>query len=239
MLKTPDLRRIRDLADRYDFAVVVDETIGNFVNVHVLPYADVVVSSLTKVFTGECNVMGGSAVLNPQGRYYSQLKDMMAAGYEDNYWPEDAIFMERNSRDFISRVDRINRNAEAICEILKASLIVKQVYYPKYSPTRKNYDDCRNPNGGYGGLLSVTLKTIPQAVAFFDRLDTAKGPSLGTNFTLSSPYVILAHYTELHWTAQYGVDADLVRVSVGLEDPGDLKARFERALTEAAKIPVE
>ena len=59
LLKTPDLRRIRTLANRYDFAVVVDETIGNFINVHVLPYADVVVSSLTKVFTGECNVMGG------------------------------------------------------------------------------------------------------------------------------------------------------------------------------------
>ena len=59
LLKTPDLRRIRSLADRFDFAVVVDETIGNFINVHVLPYADIVVSSLTKVFTGECNVMGG------------------------------------------------------------------------------------------------------------------------------------------------------------------------------------
>ena len=59
LLQTPDLRRIRTLANRYDFAVVVDETIGNFINVHVLPYADMVVSSLTKVFTGECNVMGG------------------------------------------------------------------------------------------------------------------------------------------------------------------------------------
>lgn len=59
LLKTPDLRRIRSLADRFDFAVVVDETIGNFVNVHVLPYADIVVSSLTKVFTGEGNVSGG------------------------------------------------------------------------------------------------------------------------------------------------------------------------------------
>lgn len=59
LLKTPDLRRIRSLADRFDFAVVVDETIGNFLNVHVLHYADVVVSSLTKVFSGDSNVMGG------------------------------------------------------------------------------------------------------------------------------------------------------------------------------------
>ena len=41
--------------------------------------------------------------------------------YEDNYWPEDAIFMERNSRDFRSRIARINGNAEAVCETLHKS----------------------------------------------------------------------------------------------------------------------
>lgn len=59
LLICPNLQRIRSLADKYDFAVVVDETIGNFINVNVLPYADVVVSSLTKIFSGESNVMGG------------------------------------------------------------------------------------------------------------------------------------------------------------------------------------
>lgn len=62
--------------------------------------------------------------------------------------------------------------------------IVKEVYYPKYSETRKFYDQCRNANKGYGGLLSVTFRTTKQAVTFFDELETAKGPSLGTNFTL-------------------------------------------------------
>jgi cystathionine gamma-synthase len=59
LLRTPDLERIRSLADKYDFCVVVDESVGNFINVNVLPYADVVVSSLTKVFSGDSNVMGG------------------------------------------------------------------------------------------------------------------------------------------------------------------------------------
>jgi cystathionine gamma-synthase len=59
LLKSPDLQRIRALADTYDFAVVIDETVGNFLNVNVLPYSDVVVSSLTKVFSGDSNVMGG------------------------------------------------------------------------------------------------------------------------------------------------------------------------------------
>lgn len=59
LLKSPDLKRLRQLADEYDFMIVVDETIGNFCNVGVLEYADMVVSSLTKVFSGDSNVMGG------------------------------------------------------------------------------------------------------------------------------------------------------------------------------------
>ncbi|TID14230.1 cystathionine gamma-synthase [Venturia nashicola] len=231
LLMSPDLKRIRDLADKYDFAVVVDETVGNFLNVNVLPYADVVVSSLTKIFSGDSNVMGGSAILNPKGRRYTQLKKTWSAEFEDNYWAEDAIFMERNSRDFVSRIDRINSGAEAICEVLQAHPRVKQVYYPKYSPSRPFYDQCRTPNGRYGGLLSATFYDHADAVTFFDNLATAKGPSLGTNFTLSSPYVILAHYNELDWAESFGVERDLIRFSVGLEETDELVKIFNLALS--------
>jgi Cys/Met metabolism PLP-dependent enzyme len=120
LLKSPDLAMIRRLADGYDFAVVVDDTIGNFLNVNVLQYADIAVSSLTKMFSGSSNVMGGSAVLNPHGKYYRLLKKTWTTHYEDNYWAEDALFMERNSRDFISRAERVNTNADAICSVLRA-----------------------------------------------------------------------------------------------------------------------
>lgn len=66
-----------------------------------------------------------SAVLNPNGRYYCQLREMMLKDYEDNYWAEDAIYLERNSRDFVSRIERINANAEALCDTLRASPIGK------------------------------------------------------------------------------------------------------------------
>lgn len=233
LLNSPDLLRIRRLADKYGFAVVVDETVGNFINTDVLSHSDVVVSSLTKVFSGDSNVMGGSAVLNPQSAWYADLKQAMAREYEDNYWAEDAVFMERNSRDFISRIARINVNAEAIASALRSCPFVKEVYYPKYSPSRPNYDACRTPNGGYGGLLSVTFQQPQQAVAFFDALEVQKGPSLGTNFTLACPYAVLAHYVELDWVASWGVDPGLVRLSVGLEGPEDLTGRIERALKVA------
>lgn len=64
----------------------------------------------------------------------------------------------------------------------------------------------------------------------FDTLEIAKGPSLGTNFTLSSPYTLLAHYGELEWAAGFGVESDLIRISVGLEETEELVGIFERAL---------
>ncbi|KAK5135173.1 hypothetical protein LTR08_005559 [Meristemomyces frigidus] len=234
LLRSPDLLRIRALADKYDFAVVVDETIGNFLNVHVLPYADVVVSSLTKIFSGDCNVMGGSMILNPHSQYYESLRKVLEVEYEDNQFEEDSIYLERNSRDYVVRIDRVNHNAEAVVDILRAHPAIKQVNYPKYDETRKFYDACRLPNGGYGGLLSATFYSMEDAEVFYDHLETQKGPSLGTNFTLSSPFVILAHYNELDWAAQYGCDATLVRFSVGLEETEALKEVFNKAL---AAIP--
>lgn len=59
LLRTVDLARIRGLADQYGFVVVVDETIGSFANVDVVGVADVIVTSLTKSFSGNADVMAG------------------------------------------------------------------------------------------------------------------------------------------------------------------------------------
>lgn len=237
LLSCPDLARIRRLADEFDFAIVVDETIGTFVNINVLHVADVVVSSLTKIFSGHSNVMGGAAILNPESKYYDSLTQAMRECYDDTYWPEDIIFMERNSRDFLGRVERVNTNAEAICDILREHPLIKSLYYPKYNASKPHYEACRLPTGGYGGLLSIVFNRKPQAQAFYDAIEIAKGPSLGTNFTLCSPYALLAHYTELPWAAQFGVDPDLIRMSVGLEETNELRETFLKALRAAEAVP--
>ncbi|KAI9145520.1 putative cystathionine gamma-synthase [Paraphysoderma sedebokerense] len=236
LCKTPNLKRLRELANRYGFFLVVDETVGNFVNVGVLQYADVVVSSLTKVFSGDSNVMGGSLILNPSGRFYPKLKEIMTSEYEDLLWTEEAIFLERNSRTFQQRIKIINENTEYLCDYLKTCPKVKEIYYPKYT-TQAYYDKLKRSEGGYGGLFSILFHTESQASAFYDNLNVCKGPSLGTNFTLMCPYTILAHYTELEWAKEFGVSKWLVRISVGLEDKEELKKRFEAALSFAEKQP--
>lgn len=156
--------------------------------------------------------------------------------------------MERNSRDFERRIKVIDHNAESICDFLYSrsdaagapNAIIKNVAYPKYT-TPEHYNRCRVKDnvqtgvqmGGYGGLFSVTFTSSQASHAFFDALPCHKGPSLGTNFTLASPFTILAHFTELDWAAQYGVDKDLVRISVGMEDTDVLLAGFNLALKAA------
>jgi cystathionine gamma-synthase len=175
--------------------------------------------------------------LNPSGRHYNALKERLLTRYEDTYYDEDAIFMERNSRNFSQRAAQIDARAERVCDLLHAasqvpSSPIAEVFYPKWQ-TAAQYAARRLPGGGFGGLFSLAFASQRAAEAFYDALACNKGPSLGTNFTLACPYTILAHYTELDWAAQYGVPQSLVRVSVGLEDIGWLHKVFSDALGAA------
>ena len=145
--------------------------------------------------------------------------------------------MERNSRDFAARTAIIDSNTEAVCEFLRScSNLITEVFYPKWQ-TPENYNMCRIKwslgGGGYDGLFSVLCASPAAAKAFFDALSCAKGPSLGTSFTLACPYSILAHYGELDWAAKYGVPVELVRVSVGLEERSHLLETFSKAVRAA------
>ncbi|RDW90302.1 uncharacterized protein DSM5745_02077 [Aspergillus mulundensis] len=230
LLRTPDLHRIRALADKYEFIVVCDETLGTFTNVDILPYADIAITSLTKIFNGAGNAMGGSAVVNPASRHYRQLHAKLSAIYEDNLFPGDAAVLASNSRDFDARVRVCNSNALALATFLTTQPAIASVLYPPFLPTGNLYERYRRVDGGYGYVLSVVFKDPKEAVQFYDRLDMCKGPSVGTNFSLALPYAQLAHVFELDWAEEQGIPRHIVRFSVGLEREADLIECVERAL---------
>jgi cystathionine gamma-synthase len=235
LLKTPNLKKIRQLADKYKFAVVIDDTIGNLVNIHVLPYADMVATSLTKIFSGDSDVMGGSLVLNDKGPMYSTLKAYFDKSYENTFWVQDALVMERNSRDYATRAAKVNRTTLAMVKFLVDCPLISKVYYPTVLELKKYYDEIKTPNGGYGGLVSFLFHEPADAVAFFNAMNFHKGPSLGTNFTLACPYSILAHYQELDEIEKWDVDRNLIRVSVGIEDEEEILAVLQESMDATIK----
>lgn len=232
-LISTDLAALRALADRHAFPIVIDDTISTWSNVDLRPAADVIVTSLTKWFTGRGDVMGGSAVLNPDSPLAAELRHALDAEYEDCTWAEAINLTEQLSRDADARVLRSSATAETVADWLRAHPAVAEVYYPKFQH-RERYDQFRRPNGGYGGLFSFVLREPERtSAAFYDALELCKGPNLGTTFSLCCPFTLLAHFSELDWAEKCGVSRWLLRLSVGQEESNELIARLDRALQTA------
>ncbi|EXL84022.1 hypothetical protein FOPG_03582 [Fusarium oxysporum f. sp. conglutinans race 2 54008] len=235
LLGSVDLERIERIYDEYDFLFVVDDTVGTSVNVDVISHCDVVCTGLTKMFSGRCNVMGGSVALKPNGGARWDIKKRLKDRYTNTNFPLDTIVMEKNSADFEERVIKASQNAQHIADILRKHSSVGQVYYPKGSPTQQLHEKYKRPGKGYGYLLSIRFKAPAAAIAFHDALDVAKGPSLGTNFTLGCAYTLFAYYDELEWAEEYGVVKHLVRISVGIENERFLDEVIKTALDAAER----
>jgi cystathionine gamma-synthase len=233
LLGSPNLFRIHALSRQYGFAIVLDDTFATSVNLDLLPYTDMICTSLTKMFSGACNVMGGSITLNPESPHYHVFSSNLSSNAVDSYFPSDILVMAANSTDFPSRVRKANESASILAAKLCTHPKVLQVYYPEGSASQKHYDQHKRANAGYGFLLSVKFVHPDSAIAFYDALAVAKGPSLGTNFTLACAYAWLAHAKELEWAAKYGVDEHLVRISVGIEETSELEAIVDSALAAA------
>lgn len=251
LLSTADLGRLAKLAHDHDTVLVVDDTVSSY-NVNVMNHgcADIVVTSLSKLFSGTCNAMGGSLVLNPSSAMYydfqsSLSKSQAAIGVEDSFIVEqDAQQLLSASVDLKSRVARVNASTLVIAQRFKAHPLVKDVFYAGMNENLELYTRFLAPSKSsshsedrFGPLLSVVLHGgVSTAQSFYDAMTVAKGPSLGTNFTLACAYTLLAHFNELEFVESCGVDRNLIRISVGLEDVELIWQSFLDALTVAEKV---
>ena len=237
LLQCPDMEKLRELADDHDFCLVVDDTIGNFLNVDLIDsgLADAVCTSLTKLVSGRGDAMAGSVVCNPNTERGRWMQQDMAKEVElhGGLYEADARAMVINSTDFVERSAKINETSEKLADFLHNHPDVETTWYPKYvAPLYPKVQ-----KGGFGGLMSIHLHPHMCQRNFYDALDVAKGPSLGTNFTLVCPYTLLAHYHELDFAMSNNVPPNLIRIAVGLEDFEDLKSKFESALAQSRLHP--
>ncbi|MGB1261111.1 MAG: PLP-dependent transferase [Akkermansiaceae bacterium] len=231
LLRSVDLAAISQSCREGGVPLVVDDTICSVINVDVSAYADLVTSSLTKWVSGKGDVMAGQVTLIPSSPLYSDLKQFFEADCSggSRLYASDARVLARNLSGFSSRMESSNANGEVLADYLIEHSAVEKVWYPKFT-TSDHYEAVRRSGGGYGGLISFVLKNKKKSAKFFDMLKLSKGPSLGTEFSLVSPYTLLAHYDELDWAEGCGVDRYLIRISVGIEDKTLLLDSFGEAL---------
>lgn len=229
LLRVVDLAALSAACQRHDVPLVIDDTIATFANVDLSPYADLIVSSLTKYFSGACDVIAGSLVVSKKSGHAASLLQTLTGLYDDLFYADDAVVLAANAKDFVTRMEAINHNTHELATFLQAHPRVAEVYHPAIS-AKDIYSRYMKRPDGFGGLLSFTLKDETSMPAVYDRLELAKGPSLGTNFTLVCPYTLLAHYHELDFARASGVSPYLLRVSPGLEPIEQLTDIFAKAL---------
>lgn len=230
LLRTVDVLALAEACREVDTVLLVDDTVASHANVDVLSVADAVSTSLTKWLSGVGDVMGGSVRVNAHSRHASWLRATMEEDVPggSRLYHGDASVLERNVHGFAARVQASNRNGLAVAEFLQGHAAVEKVWYPT-CVDRAAYESVMRPGGGYGGLMSFILRDRQRTQEIYDAMRFSKGPSLGMEYTLLCPYTLLAHYHELEWARSCGVEAELLRLSVGQEPLDDLLERLQEA----------
>ena len=212
---------------------MLDPSSVGLASVDVLPFADVVVSSLTKYAGSEGDVMAGVLAIDPSRPDASA----MLAAARLRLAPLHALDLRALAAQ-IGRMEDVTRrqsaNAAELARRLAAHPAVARVRTADQGPTAENYRRIRRAGAGAGALITIELRGDMRSV--YDRLAVGKGPSFGLRYTLAAPFLWLAHFEEVT-TEQgraglraAGLDPDLLRISVGLEPVEEIWAAFVAAL---------
>ncbi len=235
LLRCADLQALRDAAGDA-IPIAIDDTVSTSRTVEVLPWSDVITTSLTKWWAGSGDLMAGAIVINPHGSRVEEIRNAIAAAKPSTLCDADVIHLAPLVDGFARRVQKAGDNAAQLLSLLDAEEMVTKIWHPTVE-TVENFAQIVKPNAPTTALLSFRLQGGERVAArFYDALVLNKGPSLGTEFTLVCPYVLLAHYDELAWADELGAPRDLVRVSVGTEEWETIRSAFEHAFAAAKNL---
>jgi cystathionine beta-lyase/cystathionine gamma-synthase len=225
-----DIPAICERAHAGGALVAVDNTFASPVNQQPLKLgADFVIHSATKYLGGHSDItagalMGSRELLAPVWSWRKNLGQMPA--------PETASLLARSLRTLVVRVERQNATAMEIAQAMQDHPRVAQVLYPGL-PDFPGHATARSQMGGFGGMLTIEVKGgYEDAVKTVDRLKLfAIAPSLGGVESLATMPVTTTHHgLTPEERARRGISDTMIRLSVGLEDAGDLIADLEQAL---------
>ena len=230
LLQTVDLPRLKTLCLKYNIVLVIDATFATPFNLDLKPYADIYVESLTKFACGNADVLMGAIILNENSKISAISQEFFK--HADMPYIKDIQRLAFQIKDYEKRVNLISQNTKKLVEYFQTAPFIDEIFYclnPKYA---SNYQKLMIDENSYTGIISVTFKKDFKEV--YDNLNFAKGPSLGTEFTLLMPYTYLAHYDLItsesgnKFLEEIGLPINLLRISVGIEDINEIINEFKR-----------
>ncbi|WP_432967363.1 trans-sulfuration enzyme family protein [Dactylosporangium sp. CA-233914] len=220
-----DLAAVRAAAPRALF--IADNTFASPYNTRPLELGvDLVVQSATKYLNGHSDVTAG--VITGGAEFVERAWET-ARVLGPACHPFEAWLLARGLRTFPLRMARHNANGAAVAEALAAHPAVTAVFYPGL-PTHPQHELARRQMSGFGGMVSFTVASQEAATRVLRATRLARNAvSLGGTETLITHPVSLLF---THGSTAGGIDPALLRLSVGLEEPGDIIADLYQALAD-------
>jgi cystathionine gamma-synthase len=186
--------------------------------------ADVVMHSATKYLNGHSDVIAGTLTAAREDAFWARLRTARSSGGAI-LGSFEAYLLLRGMRTLFPRVDRACRSAQRIAEALSQNSRVLDVLYPGLPTHTGHAVAARQMTGGFGGMLSVRVHGGPEAaIAAAARVEIWKRAT-----SLGGVESLIEHRASVEG-ADSPAPPDLLRLSVGIEDSGDLIADLESAL---------
>ncbi|MFD3162799.1 cystathionine gamma-synthase [Herpetosiphon sp. NSE202] len=228
LLKLAPIAAITRVAREHGIWTIVDNTFASPYNQRPITLgADMVLHSTTKYIGGHSDVVGG-AIMTSNDELYEKLKFLQnAAGAVPG--PFDCWLVLRGVKTLSIRMREHERNALAIAQFLTEHPGVEKVIYPGL-PSHPQHNLAREQMRGFGGMISILLKggaEAANAMVTKTKLFTL-AESLGGIESLIEVPAGMTHMSVAG--SKLEVPANLVRLSVGIEDINDLLRDLEQAL---------
>lgn len=232
LLKLADLAAIAALAKKRSIITVADNTFASPYNQRPLELGiDIVVHSTTKYINGHSDVVGGCAVIGDNAELADRLRYLQnAVGAISG--PFDSFLVLRGLKTLSLRMERHAANALKIARALEARPDVEKVIYPGLE-SHPQHALAKKQMHAFGGIVTIVLKRdLAGTKKFLERCQLfTLAESLGGVESLIEHPAIMTHATiPAAQRAALGISDALVRLSVGVEDGGDLLADLEQAL---------
>jgi cystathionine gamma-lyase len=233
LLKLVDLSAVAALARKHGLISVCDNTFATpFVQRPLEHGFDIVVHSATKYLNGHSDCVGGVAVVGNNASLQERLAYLQnAVGAISG--PFDSFLVLRGIKTLALRMERHCANALTIAQFLEKHPKVERVYYPGLESHPQHALAKRQMTGGYGGIVTAVLRgTIDDSRRVLERCHLfSLAESLGGVESLIEHPGLMTHASiPAPVRASLGISDTLIRLSVGIEDVGDLTAELRQAL---------
>lgn len=230
LMRITDIHQIAEIAKKHHLRTIIDNTFATPYNQQPLTLgADIVVHSATKYLGGHSDVVAGLAVTNDL-KIAEQLA-FLQNSIGSTLGPDDSWLLQRGIKTLSARMRVHQENADAVIDFLQNDSHIAKIYYPGLKDF-PGHEIAAKQMKNFGAMISFELQPgldIKKFVENLKLIDLAE--SLGGIESLIEVPAVMTHGSiPRPIRLKNGIKDELIRLSVGIEDPEDIIADLKQAL---------